>query len=211
MKALVIQDTPDLMTIDKAILRKGRSTPNPSPMIPHYGYARINFLSIMKHQFFIWILGGEPLLNDFGWQLSAEDRNCFMHALNGNILHEQILFVREYHNVILYIMEHLKDAPQITIDSFFESPENCFIIWTLSESLLERYGVHITDEERNFFNNTLQGMYLSRQQRNHLAHSINGNRNYFITRAQIEEEQEQMIFADPRILQHFMFIFQHIL
>ncbi|PFH45002.1 hypothetical protein AMATHDRAFT_10231 [Amanita thiersii Skay4041] len=90
------------------------------------GYARINFLSIMKHQFFIWILGGEPLLNDFGWQLSAEDRNCFMHALNGNTshIHEQILFVREYHNAILYIMEHLKDAPQITINSFFESTEN---------------------------------------------------------------------------------------
>ncbi|PFH44682.1 hypothetical protein AMATHDRAFT_11188 [Amanita thiersii Skay4041] len=111
-----------------------------------------------------------------------------MHALNGNMshIHEQILFVREYNNTILYIMEHLKDAPQITIDSFFESPENHFIIWTLSKTLLERYGVHISDEERDFFNNTLSGI------------------------AQIEEEQEQTIFADPQILQCFMFIFQHI-
>ncbi|PFH45305.1 hypothetical protein AMATHDRAFT_9531 [Amanita thiersii Skay4041] len=89
-------------------------------------FARINFLSIIKNRYFIWIIGGEPLLNHYGWQLSAEDRNRFMHALNGNIeaIHERILLVREFHDAILYIMDSLKDASQDTINSFFEIREN---------------------------------------------------------------------------------------
>ncbi|PFH45004.1 hypothetical protein AMATHDRAFT_10225 [Amanita thiersii Skay4041] len=58
-------------------------------------FARINYLSIIKNRYFIWILGGEPLLAHYGWDLSAEDRNRFMHALNGNIeaIHERILLL----------------------------------------------------------------------------------------------------------------------
>ncbi|PFH44851.1 hypothetical protein AMATHDRAFT_10633 [Amanita thiersii Skay4041] len=89
-------------------------------------FARINFLSIIKNRYFIWILGGEPLLAHYGWDLSTEDRNCFMHALNGNIeaIHKRILLVREFNDAILYIMDSLKDASQNTIDSFFEIREN---------------------------------------------------------------------------------------
>ncbi|PFH44938.1 hypothetical protein AMATHDRAFT_10392 [Amanita thiersii Skay4041] len=105
------------------------------------GFARINFLSIIRHHYFIWILGGEPLLNHYGWELSAEDRNRFMHALNGNIeaIHERILLVREFHEAILYIMESLKDASQPTMDSFFECRENHFLIWIqrLSNAIIE--------------------------------------------------------------------------
>ncbi|PFH45714.1 hypothetical protein AMATHDRAFT_8761 [Amanita thiersii Skay4041] len=55
------------------------------------GFVRINFLALhIRNRYFIWVLGGEPLLNHYGWTLSAEDRNRFMHALNGNIeaIHE---------------------------------------------------------------------------------------------------------------------------
>ncbi|PFH44711.1 hypothetical protein AMATHDRAFT_11093 [Amanita thiersii Skay4041] len=58
------------------------------------GFARINFLALhVRHRYFVWIAGGEPLLNHYGWTLSAEERNRFMHALNGNIeaLYERIL------------------------------------------------------------------------------------------------------------------------
>ncbi|PFH44907.1 hypothetical protein AMATHDRAFT_10457 [Amanita thiersii Skay4041] len=41
-------------------------------------------------------------------------------------------------------MEALKDAPQVTIDSFFEVQENCFLVWTLSKTLLKTYGKEIT-------------------------------------------------------------------
>ncbi|PFH44853.1 hypothetical protein AMATHDRAFT_10626 [Amanita thiersii Skay4041] len=67
-----------------------------------------------------------------------------MHALNGNgsiIQHEQIALLRDFQDSILYIMESLKDAPQITIDSFFEVQENCFLIWIFSKSLLRKYGL----------------------------------------------------------------------
>ncbi|PFH44715.1 hypothetical protein AMATHDRAFT_11084, partial [Amanita thiersii Skay4041] len=81
------------------------------------GFARINFLALhIRHCYFIWIAGGEPLLNHYDWTLSAEDRNRFMHALNGNIeaIHERILLVREFHEAILYVMESLQNAPQAT-------------------------------------------------------------------------------------------------
>ncbi|PFH45994.1 hypothetical protein AMATHDRAFT_8388 [Amanita thiersii Skay4041] len=134
-----------------------------------------------------------------------------MHALNGNIeaIHERILLVREFNDAILYIMDSLKDASQNTIDSFFEIRENRFLIWILSESLLRKYGVHITDDERSIFYDALQRSFLSRQERNRVMHSLNGNRNLWTTRGQAEEEQGT-IFADPRLLQHFMFIFEHI-
>ncbi|PFH44932.1 hypothetical protein AMATHDRAFT_10403 [Amanita thiersii Skay4041] len=160
----------------------------------------------MRHHYFMWILGGEPLLNDFGWELSAEDRNCFMHALNGNHSitdHEQITLLKDFQSSILYIMESLKDAPQITIDSFFEVQENCFLIWIFSESLLRTYGVTITDHEREVFHNALHRAHISREQRNHLAHALHGNHNLFTTRGQAKEQQET-IFADPHLLQHFM-------
>ncbi|PFH44852.1 hypothetical protein AMATHDRAFT_10629 [Amanita thiersii Skay4041] len=165
-------------------------------------FARINFLSIIKNQYFIWILGGEPLLAHYGWDLSAEDRNRFMHALNGNIkaIHERILLVREFNDAILYIMDSLKDASQNTINSFFKIRENHFLIWIVSESLLKKYGIHITDNERNIFHDALQRSFLSREERNHAMHALNGNRNLWTTKGQAEEEQET-IFADPCLLQ----------
>ncbi|PFH44949.1 hypothetical protein AMATHDRAFT_10378 [Amanita thiersii Skay4041] len=45
---------------------------------------RICYLSIEQHRMFVWIIGGERALNHFGLHLSAEERNWFMHALNGN-------------------------------------------------------------------------------------------------------------------------------
>ncbi|PFH44591.1 hypothetical protein AMATHDRAFT_11420 [Amanita thiersii Skay4041] len=91
----------------------------------------------MRNRYFIWVLGGEPLLNHLSWELSTEYRNHFMHALNGNIegIHEQILLVREFHEAILYIMESLKDASQTMIDSFFKIRENCFLIWIKSSMI----------------------------------------------------------------------------
>ncbi|PFH45796.1 hypothetical protein AMATHDRAFT_8652 [Amanita thiersii Skay4041] len=174
------------------------------------GFARINFLALhIRNRYFIWIIGGEPLLNHYGWTLSAEDRNRFMHALNGNIeaIHERILLVREFHEAILYIMESLQNVPQATVNSFFECRANRFLIWVVSESLLNKYGVYITEDERNFFYNTLQVSFLSREERNHAMHTLNGNRNFWATREQLEEEGT--IFADPRLLQRFMFIFEH--
>ncbi|PFH44558.1 hypothetical protein AMATHDRAFT_11528 [Amanita thiersii Skay4041] len=93
------------------------------------GFARINFLALhIRHRYFVWVAGGEPLLNHYGWTLSAEERNRFMHTLNGNIepIHERILLVREFHEAILYIMESLQGQPQVTIDSFFEYMESTF-------------------------------------------------------------------------------------
>ncbi|PFH46630.1 hypothetical protein AMATHDRAFT_7586 [Amanita thiersii Skay4041] len=134
-----------------------------------------------------------------------------MHALNGNIeaIHERILLVREFHDAILYIMDSLKDASQNTIDSFFEIRENRFLIWIIGEPLLNKYGVYITDHERDIFHDTLQRSFLSREERNHLTHALNGNRNFWATKGQLEEQQET-IFADPHLLQRFMFIFEHI-
>ncbi|PFH46623.1 hypothetical protein AMATHDRAFT_7575 [Amanita thiersii Skay4041] len=45
---------------------------------------RICYLSIERRRMFVWIIGGERALNHFGLFLSAEERNRFMHALNGN-------------------------------------------------------------------------------------------------------------------------------
>ncbi|PFH45159.1 hypothetical protein AMATHDRAFT_9876 [Amanita thiersii Skay4041] len=134
-----------------------------------------------------------------------------MHALNGNIeaIHERILLVREFHDAILYIMDSLKDAPQNTINSFFEIRENRFLIWIVSKSLLDKYSIHITDDERNIFHDTLQRSFLSREERNQAMHALNGNRNLWITKGQAEEQQENP-FIDPRLLQRFMFIFEHI-
>ncbi|PFH44804.1 hypothetical protein AMATHDRAFT_10792 [Amanita thiersii Skay4041] len=171
------------------------------------GFARINFLALhIRHRYFVWIAGGEPLLNHYGWTLSAEERNRFMHALNGNIeaIHERILLVQEFHEAILYIMESLQDAPQATIDSFFECRANRFLIWVVSESLLNKYGIHITEDERNFFFDTLQVSFLSREERNRAMHALNGNRNFWATRGQLKEgeiEEEQSIFIDPQLLQ----------
>ncbi|PFH44643.1 hypothetical protein AMATHDRAFT_11281, partial [Amanita thiersii Skay4041] len=180
------------------------------------GFARINFLALhVRHCYFVWIAGGEPLLNHYGWTLSAEERNRFMHALNGNIeaIHERILLVREFHEAILYIMETLQNAPQATVESFFECRANRFLIWVVSESLLNRYGIYITDDKRNFFFDTLQVSFLSREERNRAMHALNGNRNFWVTRGQLEEgeiEEEQNIFVDPQLLQCLAFIFTHI-
>ncbi|PFH50391.1 hypothetical protein AMATHDRAFT_4042 [Amanita thiersii Skay4041] len=96
----------------------------------------------MRHRYFIWILGGEPLLNDSGWELSAEDRNHFMHALNGNHSttdHKHIALVDDFKSSIIFVMQSLHGASQVTIDSFFEVQENHFLIWIFSESILETY------------------------------------------------------------------------
>ncbi|PFH44901.1 hypothetical protein AMATHDRAFT_10477, partial [Amanita thiersii Skay4041] len=175
------------------------------------GFARINFLSLhVRNRYFIWVLGGEPLLNHYGWTLSAEERNCFMHALMGNIeaIHEQILLIHEFHEAILYIMESLQDVPQTTVDSFFECRENRFLIWIVSESLLEKYRVHISDDEREIFHDTLQRSFTSCQERNRLTHALIGNHNLLTTKGQAEEQEGS--FIDPRLFRHFMFILENI-
>ncbi|PFH45630.1 hypothetical protein AMATHDRAFT_8898 [Amanita thiersii Skay4041] len=153
----------------------------------------------MRHHFFIWILGGEPLSNDFGWELSAEDRNHFMHALHGNHSttdHECIVLVDDFKSSIIFVLRFLHGASQVTIDSFFKVQENHFLIWIFNERILETYGVTITNHERDIFHNALHRAHISREQRNCLAHALHGNHNLFTTRGQAEEQQET-IFADP--------------
>ena len=43
-------------------------------------------LDTLSNQVMLWDLAGEKALAHFGKVLSAEEKNCLMHALNGNIL-----------------------------------------------------------------------------------------------------------------------------
>ena len=47
---------------------------------------RKTLLDTVSNQVMLWDLAGEKALAHFGKVLSAEEKNCLMHALNGNIL-----------------------------------------------------------------------------------------------------------------------------